>query len=63
MEKNGVHFKAVAAIESNIKVGGKLLGEILERGTKRMKPRPYKQKVIDKAMPKIKEIYSKSYKV
>jgi len=63
VEKNGVHFKAVSAIESNVKAGKYLLGEILESGTGRMKPRPYKQAVIDRAMPKIKALYDKSYKV
>lgn len=62
VEKSGVHFKAVSAIESKIKVGKYLLGDILEDGTARMGARPYKQQVIDKAMPKIKEIYKKSYK-
>ena len=38
-----------------------LLGEMLENGTGKMKPRPYKQKVIDRALPKIKEIYKKPF--
>ncbi len=62
VEKKGVHFRAVAAIESKERAGGRLLGEMLENGTGRMQPRPYKQKVIDEALPKIKEIYSKPYK-
>lgn len=61
VEKKGVHFRAVAAIESKERAGGRLLGEMLENGTGRMQPRPYKQKVVDKALPKIKEIYSKPY--
>ncbi len=60
-EKVGVHFKAVASIESGLKAGGGLLGEMLENGTSKMAPRPYKQKVIDKALPSIKAIYSKPY--
>jgi hypothetical protein len=65
VEKKGVHFRAVSAIESNLKVNGHLLGDLLEDGRKdgRMKPRPYKQAVIDRAMPKIKELYNKPYKV
>ena len=59
--KNGVHFRAVAAIESKERAGGHLLGEMLENGTGKMKPRPYKQKVIDRALPKIKEIYKKPF--
>ena len=61
VEKSGVHFKASAAIESKLKVGSHLLGEILENETKRMAARPYKQKIIDAAMPKIKEIYKKPF--
>lgn len=41
--------------------GKYLLGEILEEGTKRMAPRPYKQKVIDRAMPKVIKIYKEPY--
>lgn len=62
VEKSGVHFKAVAAIESRERAGGRLLGEMLENGHRHMAPRPYKQKVIDRALPKIKEIYKKPYK-
>lgn len=62
VEKQGVHFRAVSAIESKERVGGRLLGEMLERGTGKMAPRPYKQQVIARAMPKIKEIYKKPYK-
>ena len=54
-------FRAVAAIESKERAGGHLLGEMLENGTGKMKPRPYKQKVIDRALPKIKEIYKKPF--
>jgi hypothetical protein len=67
VEKRGGRFLAIAAIESNVKVGGHLLGDILEHGTKsggrRMAPRPYKQAVRDRAMPKIRDIYNRPYKV
>ena len=33
----------------------------LENGTGPIAPRPYKQKVIDRALPKIKAIYQKPY--
>ncbi len=62
VERQGKRFRAVAAIESKERARGRLLGEMLENGTKNMKPRPYKQKVIDKALPKVKEIYKKPYK-
>jgi hypothetical protein len=62
VEKSGAGFLAIAAIESKEVAGSHPLGEILEHGTKRMKPRPYKQKVIDGALAKIKELYNKPYK-
>ena len=58
VEKSGVHFRAVAAIESGERAGGYLLGELLENGTSKMAPRPYKEKIKAKAMPKIKQIYA-----
>lgn len=63
VEKQGTHFKAIASIESKERAGGKLLGEMLENGTGKMAPRPYKQKIIDKALPKIKAIYKKPYSI
>ncbi len=62
VEKNGADFRAVSSIESRERAGGKLLGEMLENGTGKIKPRPYKQKIIDRALPKVKEIYQKPYK-
>lgn len=62
VEKNGDRFRAVSSIESKEKAGGHLLGDILEDGAGRIKPRPYKQKVIDRALPKVKKIYEKPYK-
>lgn len=63
VEKYGKKFRAVSAIESKERVrGGKLLGDILENG-EGMKPRPYKQPIINKAMPQIKQIYGKSFHI
>lgn len=59
IEKNGKVFRVVSAIESNMRAGRYLLGDILEGGTGKMAPRPYKQKVIDGAMPKIRAIYKR----
>lgn len=52
-----------AVTESDLKVGKKkyLLGELLENGTSKMAPRPYKQKVIDTAYPKVLKIYKEPY--
>ena len=41
VEKNGTHFRAVSAIESKERAGGRRLGEMLENGTGRIAPRPY----------------------
>ncbi len=62
VEKSGSGFRAVSSIESHERAGGRLLGEMLENGHGSVAPRPYKQKVVDRALPKIKAIYSKPYK-
>lgn len=41
--------------------GKYLLGQILEEGTGRMAPRPYKEKIQQKALPQIKKIYKRPY--
>ena len=53
----------ISSIESNLMTegGGYLLGEILEEGTDRMAPRPYVQRTLEKAEPKIHKIYSEPY--
>ena len=48
-------------IENDQKANGHLLGEMLENGTSRMAPRPYQQRVIDRAMPKVLGIYNEPY--
>lgn len=50
-------------IESSARTdnGSYLLGEILENGTGKMAPRPYKEQIVDKAKGKIKKIYSEPY--
>lgn len=49
-------------IESDLKTdSGHLLGEVLEDGTRRMAPRPYIQRTLEKAEPKIVRIYSEPY--
>ena len=66
-KRGGNNYHAIAAIESNVKAGGHLLGDILEHGAnsgrRRMAARPYKQAVCDRAMPRIREIYNRPYKV
>lgn len=62
VEKKDKRFRAVAAIESRERASGRLLGEMLENGAGRMRPRPYKQAVVNMALPKVKAIYQKPYK-
>lgn len=57
----GSNFKVFSVVENNTKVGRHLLGEILEDGTRRMAPRPYADKIRQKALPKIKNIYREPF--
>lgn len=50
-----------ARIESGMSAGGHVLGELLEKGTSRMAPRPYQDKIIEKALPAVKRIYEEPY--
>lgn len=60
-ELNLYEFNVRGMTESRLRAGKYLLGDLLEEGTERMAPRPYKQRVIDRAMPKIKQIYNRPY--
>lgn len=51
-------------IESDLKVGKGnqyLLGDLLEEGTSKMAPRPYQELILNRAISKIKRIYSEPY--
>ncbi|MFQ7264264.1 MAG: hypothetical protein ACLRO4_07580 [Lachnospiraceae bacterium] len=48
--------KIVAALESEQRYAG-----YLENGTSRMAPRPYKDRITEKALPEILSIYSEPY--
>lgn len=56
-------FEGTAKIENRTRTdnGKYLLGEILEKGTGRMAPRPYEDKIKEKAKRKIVKIYSEPY--
>ncbi len=56
---DGVSF--ISRIETNVNVNGHNLGAILEYGTSKMAPRPHHDKIREKALPKIREIYSEPY--
>ena len=60
---SGHAFSVVSSVESKQRTdnGKYLLGEILEEGTGRMAPRPHHQKIQEKALPKIMNIYSEPY--
>lgn len=61
-EQNGKELIVHAITESDLQVNGYLLGDLLENGTKKIAPRPYKQKTIEAALPKVTEIFSKNYR-
>ena len=60
---SGDNLSVKAKIESAARTdnGRYLLGAILEDGTSRMAPRPYKERIQEKALPKVKKIYSEPY--
>ncbi len=51
----------ISRIETNVNVNGHNLGGLLEHGTSKMAPRPHHDKIREKALPKIREIYSEPY--
>lgn len=51
----------VSRVESDLSVNGYVLGALLENGTSRMAARPYKQRIINEALPKIERIYREPY--
>lgn len=61
-EQNGKELIVHAITESDLQVNGYLLGDLLENGTKRIAPRPFKQKTIDAALPKVIQIFQKQYR-
>ena len=57
-EGNGL-FRS--SIESGLSVNGWNLGNLLENGTRKMAPRPHDERIIEKAAPEIKRIYSQPF--
>lgn len=53
----------ISRIESEARTdnGRYALGEVLENGTSRMAPRPYQDRILEMAEPKIVRIYSRPY--
>lgn len=60
---SGDSLSVKAMIESNARTdnGKYVLGVILEDGTGKMAPRPYKEKIQQKALPKALRIYKEPY--
>lgn len=58
-----VYGSYISRIESDTRTddGRYNLGQILEEGTKRMAPRPYQDRILEDAEPKILRIYNRSY--
>ena len=58
-----VYGSYISRIESETRTdnGRYNLGTILEEGTSRMAPRPYKDRILEKAEPEIFKIYSENY--
>lgn len=63
VETRGKTHVVVSAVESKVRTdnGKYLLGEILEKGTKRIAPRPHHDRIREKALPAIKKIYEEPY--
>lgn len=63
IEQNGDAYQVRSIIESTQRTdnGKYLLGKILEEGTGRMAPRPHQEKIQEKALPAIRNIYSEPY--
>ncbi|MFI3253516.1 MAG: hypothetical protein R3Y63_04140 [Eubacteriales bacterium] len=57
--KSSGGYVARAGVESGLTVGGHLLGDLLEEGTERMAPRPYKEAVIKGAQGEISALFGK----
>ena len=60
---SGDSLSVKAMIENSVRTenGKYLLGEILEDGTGKMAPRPYKEKILADAKPRIIKIYKRPY--
>ena len=51
----------VSQVETNYRVNGHVLGELLENGTSRMAPRPHVDKIMQKSEKEAIRIYSEPY--
>lgn len=54
-------IEVCAMTESNLKVGRYVLGEILENGTMKMAPRPFVERTLKEAVPRVEKIFNEPY--
>lgn len=59
----GSDLTVVSQVESRYRVGGHILGDLLEGGTSRMAPRPHVEKIMKKAEKKAVRIYNEPYQL
>lgn len=57
----GNNLEIHAITKSGLRVGKYALGELLENGTRKMAPRPFKEKTKELAMPKVEQIFNEPY--
>lgn len=65
-EAHVVFGSYISRISSDTQVGTRrryTLGDLLEDGTVKMAPRPYQDKILEKAEPEIVRIYSRNYNI
>ena len=62
-EAHVVYGSYISRIASDVRTddGSQLLGDVLEKGTSRMAPRPHHDRILEHAEPKIYRIYNASY--
>lgn len=60
-EGAGDNIEVHSSTVSTYSVGGRVLGRMLQNGTKRVAPRPYMEEVREKSQKQIYRIYSRPY--
>jgi len=60
-EGSGDNIEVHSSAVSTYSVGGRVLGRMLQNGTKKVAPRPYMEKVREKSKKQIYHIYSRPY--
>lgn len=60
-QRNGNNYEFHAVADSNYRVRDRLLGQMLEQGTAKIRPRPFREAAIRRALPKVIEIYNRDY--